>query len=211
MLDSGNFNKSAGIPLNSKQNIDPADDPKIQEAITQKTKVGNNYKDVMDAYEAIAAMPNAGEAPLSRGNKALSKIPWIGEIIAAGASAGEQQLQRPRDQILDALSQRLSANGASAETMEMMKRALSPTMFDSPETLKKGSELVHQHFNHSPDFHPGVLKKYGLDKELPEIKFDVSKAMKSRGETPDNSPAEKKESSLDHLKKALHIKSWGEK
>ncbi len=181
MLDSGNFNKSAGIPLNSKQNIDPADDPKIQESITHKTKIANNYKDVMDAYNAIASMPNAGEFPSARATKALSKLPYgVGEVSSIGAATAQEKFQRPRDQLIDALSQRLSANGASAETMEMMKKALSPTMFDTPETLKKGAELVHQHFDHDPNFHPGVLKKYGLDKELPKIKFDVEAAIKER-------------------------------
>lgn len=174
MTDSGNFNEKHGIPLNSKTNINPQDVPKIDEAATKMRVNRNNYKDVMEVYNALAQMPRAGELPAGKFADAFKKIPWVGDALASGAHFSQGKAERPREQLLNALSQRLVAHGASAETMDMMKKALSPSMFDTSETMKTGAELVRQHFAHNDTEASQVLQKYpGLAKGFEEIKFKV--------------------------------------
>lgn len=179
-LKDGKFAAEHGIPFDPKKHIDPADDKEIQASITKKTGIQNNYKDVMDAYNALASLPNAGETISGDLAESLKSVPWIGESLHALGQTAAGGIQRPRDQILDALATRLAGNGASTQTIHEMKKALSPGMFDTKDTLKKGADLVYQHFNHLPESHPGVFQKYKLDSALPEIKFDPIAAQKQR-------------------------------
>ncbi len=179
-LKDGKFAAEHGIPFDPKKHIDPADDKEIQASITKKTGIQNNYKDVMDAYNALASLPNAGETIQGDLAQSLKAVPWIGESLHALGQKASGGVSRPRDQILDALATRLAGNGASTQTIHEMKKALSPGMFDTKDTLKKGADLVYQHFNHLPETHPGVFQKYKLDSPLPEIKFDPIAAQKQR-------------------------------
>lgn len=176
MVDVGDFNEKHGIPLNSKTNINPKDVPKIDDAATKMQVNRNNYKDVMESFNRIAAMPRAGELPSGRFADTLKKVPVVGEALASGAHYFQGKEEHPRDQELNALSQRLVAHGASGETMDLMKKALAPSMFDTPETMKRGAELVRQHFAHNDTEASQVLKKYpDLKKEFKEIEFKPPK------------------------------------
>lgn len=200
MLKNGLFVKSQehkGLVLDPNKDIDPADDKDIQAAMTQKTSVANNYKDVMDAVKTLSSLPNAGETNIGKFVHGLKKIPWIGDTAYAAGQMTVGKRERLRDQTLDALATRLAGTGASDATIEKMRDALAPNMFDSEETLKKIPGIVHNHFNHLKEFHPGVLTKYKIDKDLPEIGVDFKKAKKDRDE------AEAKWEKENHIPSAL--------
>lgn len=178
MLDRGKLKAQNGGVFNSKTDIDPNDDADIKSGITNRTQIENNYNSAMANVKELMAMPNAGESMIGKFGHAMQGTPYIGGAIHAATDMLQGSAQRPRDQLIDSIKQRLAAAGAGEQQQNDLVDALSPSRFDTPETAAKIPGIVLQHFNQLKEAHPGVFQKYGLDSDIPEKKIDVPALLK---------------------------------
>ncbi len=203
MITTGELLSKKGY-VDPSKGIDPKDNADIKDAITGSQTNWKNYHDVMEAANALAKMPLSGQTPAGVFRDAVKKIPWAGEALAGGVNLVKGNVERPRDILVNALTQRLSAHGASHETINEIRDSLTPNMFDNPKTLKSLEETIYQHFAHNDKEQSGVFTKYPkIKKQLPKIKLSSGEQKKEEASTEKESPKPKEEKSKDGLVNTL--------
>lgn len=181
MVTQGKLLSGSGY-VDPNQGVDPADNASLEKAITESNVNWKNYKDVADVANQLTKMERAGQAPLEGVKAIAKKIPWIGEALASGVDLAQGSQERPRDVLVNALSQRLAAHGASDKTISEIKDSLTPNMFDSPKTIKMLEETLYQHFAHNDKEQAGIFSKYPkLKKDLPKMSISAGATEKSAG------------------------------
>lgn len=178
MLQNGDLaeNNATGkkIPWNPKTMIKPGDRDALDKAFGDIKANRLNYQDAVETLTRVSAMPDAGETWLGRMAGSLQDVPVVGGALAAGADYLQSGAQRPRDQELDHLAQRMSSRGASDKSIADMRKAVAPSMFDTPETRQRIPELLHQLFAHNPVENAGIFDRYpGLKKDIKKPKMHL--------------------------------------
>jgi len=179
MVKKGKFMSTSGF-VDPSKGIDPADNGSVEKAITESQVNWKNYKDAMEVANALAKMPRAGQTPVGALADVAKKIPWIGEATAGLLHMGQASAERDRQVLVDALATRLSSNGASNKTIDEVKNALTPNMFDNEKTLKSLQKVMYQHFAHNDKEQSAMFTKYPkIKKPLPEIEIKEGGALES--------------------------------
>ena len=211
MTKMGAILATKGI-VDPSKGIDPSDNGIVTKAITDSKVNWANYGDVIHAANMLAEMKRFGQPPLGAVADVTKKVPWLGDALAAGVKYAQGDLNRQRDILVDALSNRLAGHGASDQTIQDMKRALTPNMFDNQDTVKSLERTIYEHFAHNDKEQNAIFTKYPrLKREIPEqrIKYEEGLAKqkeKDSGEAYAGKGSEKKKESgvADQLLEALN-------
>lgn len=183
MLTQGKLMSGSGY-VDPRKGIDPNDNAAVEKAITESQVNWKNYRDVMEVANALGKMERAGQLPTEGFKNVVKKLPWVGDAAASGVDMFQGSAERPREVLVNALTQRLASHGASDKTVEEIRNSLTPNMFDSPKTMKMLEETIYQHFAHNDKEQSGIFTKYpAIKKDLPRLPLSIDKGKSEEKES----------------------------